>query len=222
MDCSDALYMGCDRCREATLNPDPVSLCYYHRKIHDGLIDDPEIEMAHTEINAEADMPAIYAEVVEQLVKKTVVPEWQEHARGYVGRYYAYTVRKWDGNLSSWKTFCYHVIRMRLINFIVKEKRYTDRHRIGFQTDQILENEQHEPDALVISKEAVDALRESITSALPKLTTRQKYILWQRMVSHQPETQQDIADRFGVSQKMVSKDEAAIRQLLRENYHDEI
>jgi RNA polymerase sigma factor (sigma-70 family) len=149
-----------------------------------------------------------------------IYPEWRDHAKGYVGRFYLYAVRTWEPDKSAWETWCYTIVKTKLLNYMKKEKRYADRYNVGVPDGRMYSPSEHSPDALVISKEEQEIIRESIVDVLPDMTERQKYILWKRLLTHNPKTLQEIADKWGVTKQMISLDEMNIRNQIKETYDE--
>jgi len=222
MDLSFEKYNSCDRCREGKLR-EPEILCYYHQKIKDGLIDEPENEFAYVEVwSDDPDFIDIFQEQLSYVVNHFCPMDLKGDASQYAGIGYRRLLASWDPAQASWRTFCFTAIRNRVKDFMKKEMLYGERFEIASDFVNRTLGVDPNPEDLVLEKERVDSLRMAIARAMSDITERQSVVLWARMVNHMPATQQDIADQWDTTRQSIIRDEESIIKILRKEIDYEI
>jgi RNA polymerase sigma factor (sigma-70 family) len=214
MDLSYQTYSKCDRCREGKMES-YENLCYYHDKIERGLIDEPEHEIAYTDVFCEdEEQIETWKEQCKIISNSICPPESRDDAIQYASMGYRRTLASWNPEESTWATFCNTVIRNRIIDFMRKEVLYYERNEL-IPEDMILEDSLN-PEYLCIVKADRDDLRDAISNAMIGMSDREHAVLWRRMVSDNPVTLQDLADWYGTTEASIRRDEGRIINKLRE------
>lgn len=214
MDLSYNTYSKCDRCREGKMN-EYENLCYYHDKMERGLIDEPEHEVAYVEtMIEEPEMLDVFMEQLDYVAYAFCPEQWQDEAKNYAGMAYRRAVKTWDSEKASWKTFCYNVIKNRVIDYMRKEGLYQERNEF-IPEDMIMEDSLN-PEYLCILKGERDDLRDAISNVMMGMSDREHDVLWRRMIADEPVTLQDLADRYGTTESSIRRDEQRIITKIRE------
>jgi RNA polymerase sigma factor (sigma-70 family) len=214
-DNSYMLYHNCDRCREGQI-ADPEVLCYYHQKIHDGLIDEPQAETAYSAVFQEdTELLSQWDEVAKSLAFK-LPAHWREDAMIYAGLGFRNASLKWDPNAGPWSQYARTILKNRLIDFIRKESRYQERNVVTDSLAYVVKDDAPDAEQLMLAKEERDNLRTAILEAVVDLDERQKDILWTRLLSHEPDTLQMIADRWETYVMAIKRDELTVLNTIRE------
>jgi RNA polymerase sigma factor (sigma-70 family) len=222
MDLSFNVYSKCDRCREGRIE-EPEILCYYHQKIQDGLIDEPESEVGYAEVWCEdIELFQIFTEQLKFWANVLCKGRDREDARQYASMMYRKTITSWNPSSASWVTFCSNVIRNSITDFNRKKVLNDGRTEFGVVDADWKIADQLTPEELVMEKERVDILRQSIADSMIDLTERQTDVLWQRMVTYRPATQQELADKWKCDQSTILREEERIIKKLREEMSYEI
>jgi RNA polymerase sigma factor (sigma-70 family) len=157
--------------------------------------------------------------------------ELRDDACGYAALSYVKLSESWDPEKSSWKTYCSNAIRNQIINFMKKETVDRERFHLLYDDYELVDmkfkllihmNSNHPLDDL-IEKEELEHLQFAIGEATKhNLNERQKAVLWSRLLTPFPMTQQQLADMYEVSQPMIVKDEETIIKILREEMNYDI
>jgi RNA polymerase sigma factor (sigma-70 family) len=191
------------------------NLCYYHEKIQRGLIDEPEMEIPYAEVWAEDDeLLQVFTERT-KYYSDTMCPDAvKEDARQYASMGYRNTIATWEPDKVAWITHCSLKIKHRVIDFVRKEALYGQRFQGLPDGEDILDHVN--PEILVIEKDQRDSLRDAISNAMLGMSDREHWVLWRRMVTHDPATLQELADRWECSTESIRRDEQRIINKLRE------
>jgi RNA polymerase sigma factor (sigma-70 family) len=192
-----------------------TNLCYYHAKIEAGLIDEPEMEIPYAEVWVEdQELLQVFMERT-KYYSDTMCPDGvKEDARNYASMGYRNTVATWESDSVAWVTHCSLKIKHRVIDFMRKEVLHGQRFQGLPDGEDILDY--MNPEILVIEKEKHDGLRDAISDAMLGMTDREHWVLWRRMITHDPATLQELADRWGCSRESIRRDEKRIINKLRE------
>ena len=222
MDLSYSLYSKCDRCREGEIES-PENLCYYHQKIADGLIDEPPVEIAYAEVwSDDAEFVKTYMDKAVYWSRQLCPTHLQEDGRTHTGLAYRHVLATWNPEVASWATHCSRAIKNAIIDFMRKETLYGSRTVLDNVIVANLPDNLSNAQEMVEEKEKIDNLRTAMSRAMEGMTERQKAVLWQRMAHNDPATQQELADRWGVSHQQIGHDEKAVINKLREEMSNEI
>lgn len=220
MDLSYEVYSKCDRCREGKIE-NPQALCYYHQKIEDGLIDEPEHEIPYVDIWVDnEEMLTIFMEQLDVLSNIMISDEEiREDAKNYAGMGYRNVVSNWDSEQTTWRTFCASAIKNRMIDFMRKEALHNERfQQLGGYEDLV--EDPLDIEDMYAKKEIMDRLYMTAKGLATELSDLENRILWHRLLTFDPISQNAIAEIEEVSQQAVSKAEDRIINRLREAFNE--
>jgi RNA polymerase sigma factor (sigma-70 family) len=218
MDLSYEVYSKCDRCREGKMT-EYTNLCFYHRKIEDGLIDEPEYEVGYVDVPVEnPEMVVIFIEQLDMLANLMCPDEWKEDAKQYASMGYQKLLSDWNQE-SSWKTYINSAIKLRMIDYMRKEGLHKERmQNLGGYEDTL--EDPLDLEDMYAQKEIYDRLYDTAHEVSADLSDLEMRILWHRLLTFDPISQNAIAEIEGVSQQAVSKAEDRIINRLREAFNE--
>ena len=206
MNLSDAYYLPCDRCREATKLPDPKTLCYYHKKIRKHLIDEPEFEYAYTELWVGQNYEQDYQSVLNQLVPKFYSSDHDQYedCMQEMWLYFMECTKKYNEEKGvMFTTFAYIFLNDRLKNYAKKIALGKERTLYGADPD--LELSDFDLESLMLAKEGSERIRKWVRKHVPKMDEVDQYIMRFYLLTDDRPTQSEIANRFDLTQQAIAK-----------------
>lgn len=218
MDFSYQVYSKCDRCREGKIAK-PEILCYYHQKIEDGLIDEPELEYGYVEVapvDENEDMLTVLQEQLDIVARMICPDHWVEDAKQYASIGYRNVLARWEPDRNAWRTHCAMHIKGRLIDYMRKEGLYAERLIVDPNMESIY-GDALDVEQLVLEKEGVDAMHEALMQVTrSELSNMESSILWRRLCNDSPLKLDQLAVMWGVTEGAIRKAEKRIIEKIKE------
>lgn len=219
---SDLAYTKCDRCREGKIN-DPKELCYYHRKVEAGLIDEPEREVAWVDRwNVDDKDTKTLVKAAQYIVfglfklHESWGPEMAEDAVQYCMLGVPKLLEQFKDDEASLSTFARRSFKNRVTDFMRKESIHQQRTWYAF--DEFLERALRYPDieeAYIADQDR--KLFYEILDAL-ELSDREQRLIDDRLLSDNPVTFEEIAIDENVTKQAIQQSEIRLLEKLREVY----
>ena len=214
--------------------PTPRRLCYYHRKIHDGLIDKPETESFFDCMAIWDYRPLIYAlawkwsaqtdmnynDLVQQgcylLATLAYKVDWEMHPK----QISKYIKRSVEGGMKSHIGRSNQVITMPHFFELGKPMIIID--SVGYDDSTRWYNEEPDPEEQCLLNNQLDLAKEVLAVVLETLNEREAYVLWNHIIAPEPQPMREIADQFHCSKDSIFRDSKRVIKLLREEGEHEM
>ena len=207
-------YSKCERCLDCVKKPNPKNLCYYHKKIHLGLIDEPPIEIPYSDVWVSEDKLSVYLKIAKGLVYDFINdPSLRPDAIQYSAMLFNRCMQSWNEKEGAFYTFAHRSIKNALINFNKQHGRYNNRYLVGIDEEKELSDIDLEADYAL--KEFKENFYKAIAPALDQMSEREIVVFNDRLLGDSERTQQEIADQFQVDKSTISRDEIKILAMLK-------
>ena len=208
--------------------PMPRRLCYYHRKIHDGLIDGPETDSPFPGIAIWNYRPLVhalawkwsaqlgleYSDVVQQgysiLAALAYKVDWEMHPN----QISKYIKRSVEGYLKMYFAKSMHTVMIPHFFQIDKAKIIVE--PVGYEDNTRWYTDEPNPEEQCLVKEERDIASDILDRVLQTLNEREAYVLWHHIISDEPMSMREIADQFHCGKSAIGRDVTRLVKLLQE------
>jgi len=209
--------------------PTPRRLCYYHKKIHDGLIDKPEEEGYQDGMKIWKYRPLIhglakkwaeqqnleYYDLVQQgyyiLATLEGKIDWEFRDTKQISKYIKRSV---EGGLKGYIGRSSQVITIP--HFFESDKQSVMIEAVEYDDNTWWQSDQLNPEEEYLHAELVDTANEILAVVLGQTNERESYVLWNHIISDEPQPMREIADQFHCSKDSIFRDVIRLVKLLRE------
>jgi RNA polymerase sigma factor (sigma-70 family) len=218
MNLSEVMYGKCDRCVGNLEQPE--HLCYYHQKIADGFIEEPEEERHWGDLQNDLERyEAQYLALAHTVCGRMLPKERHDEGMTEAGLIYHKVIREFDKN-KKFKSYASQAIRNAVINMITKERREQDKMALlGDMIEVVLDSYDMEED--YDREEQKLILLNTLEDMVVDMNYLQQDIVTERMLGGDPMTLRELGRKHGVSKNTVQREETKIMDELKEIYHDD-
>lgn len=217
------LYTKCPRCFKDETTPDDAELCFYHAKIHAGLIDEPEVELTYEECQMAPGYLTGYSSL-------GTVWTYADHFSGnndaFKSELFSEGLTHLMNAILSWKpdkdanfnTFASTVIKNGLISYLRKENRWS----VEMNLDDFEEATEESQEDSIMRKEEHDKFWTVMDGLFPNLEELERAVLLMRIMPVKKEPLRQLGERFETSRMTVLRIEAKLRKIIREEMENGI
>jgi len=213
--------------------PMPRRLCYYHRKIHDGLIDKPE------EVGGKSGMQVWnYRPLVHALSWKWAAQLNLEYhdlvQQGYsILAALAHKV-DWGMDPSQISNYIKRSVEGDMKDHIahssktVRVPAFQDKYfdvivlTVGYEDNTRWYTEEPDPEEQCLLNNQLDLAKEVLAVVLETLNEREAYVLWNHIIAEEPQPMREIANQFHCSKDSIFRDSKRLLKLLQDEGKREI
>ena len=214
--------------------PMPRRLCYYHRKIHDGLIDKPETEsffdcmaiwnyrpLVHSVAwKWSAQLNLEYDDLVQQgysiLASLAYKVDWEMHPK----QISKYIKRSVEGGMKVYMGRSSQAITIP--HFFEKGKPIIIIYSVGYEDNTRWYSEEPDPEEQCLLNNQLDLAKEVLAVVLETLNEREAYVLWNHIIAEEPQPMREIANQFHCSKDSIFRDSKRLLKLLQDEGKREI
>ena len=206
-----------------------AKLCYYHQKIKDGLIEEPEdspekIKEMQTVwdyiplVRSQAEFLSQFCDLGEDdlcqqgymiLAELAFKIKWGEVDPPQISSYIKATV---SGNMRR------YIPRMDgtvvIPHFFEKEKQEIVITSIVISEDKDFYSDVLSPEETLLRKEALERAHQKVATLIVEFNERELFVLWNLIIAEEPMTMREIAKQFHTSKDSILRDVVRIRNQL--------
>jgi RNA polymerase sigma factor (sigma-70 family) len=161
-------------------------------------------------------MSALVTSIAKSMASGDAELQEELESEGYVGLTLA--LNSWDAeedNTSKWKTYAMTCIRNANLDYLRKNQRW-DKMEYRDDIDETILGKNIPADDVLIRKEMLKEANSKLAVILADCTERERYVIFNSIMTDEPESYRTIAEQFKCSKDAVFRDLHRIMKRLRE------